>query len=116
MVWSTSRDNTKLDRAREAASHRFWHLPHDLLSKMLHFEMHENNFLLAGGSLWQRLGSIPMGGPFSAQSADLHTLWGVKTQGKKMWDLGSLTILDEGFPVWVRGQRWFSLAHFRTMF
>ena len=28
-----------------------------------------------------------MGAPFSAQSADLHTLWGVKTQGKKMRDL-----------------------------
>ena len=113
VVWSISRDSAKLDRAGEAASHRFWHLPHDLLSKMLHFEMHENNFLLAGGSLWQCLGSIPMGGPFSAQSAVLHSLWGVKTQGKKMRDLGSLTISDEVFPVWVRGRHWFSLAQFR---
>ena len=113
VVWSISRDIAKLDRAGGAASHRSWYLPHDVLSKMLHFEMHENNFLLAGGSLWQLLGSIPMGGPFSAQSADLHTLWGVKTQGKKMRDLGSLTISDEGFPVWVRGRHWFSLAQFR---
>ena len=99
VVWSISRDSAKLDRAGEAASHQFWYVPHDVLSKMLHFEMHENNFLLAGGSMWQRLGSIPMGGPFSAQSADLHTLWGVKTQGKKMRYLGSMTISDEGFPV-----------------
>ena len=54
-----------------------------------------------------------MGGPFNAQSADLHTLWGVKTQGKKMRDLGSLTISDEGFPVWVRRRHEFSLAQFR---
>ena len=52
VVWSISQDSAKLDRAGEAASHRFLHLLHDLLSKMLlHFEMHENNFLLAGGSL-----------------------------------------------------------------
>ena len=54
-----------------------------------------------------------MGGPFSAQSADLHTLLGVTTQGKRMRDLGNLTISDEGFPVWVRGRDWFSLAQFR---
>ena len=54
-----------------------------------------------------------MGGAFSAQSADLHTLWGVKTQRKKMRELGSLTISDEGFSVWVRGQHWFSVAQFR---
>ena len=93
------------------ASHWFWHSPHDLLSKMLHFELHENNFLPAGDSLWQRLGSIPMGGPFGAQSADLHTLWGVTTQGKKTRE--SLTISDAGFPVWVCGRHWFSLAQFR---
>ena len=38
----------KLERAREAASHRLWYLPHDLLSKMLHLKMHENTFVLAG--------------------------------------------------------------------
>ena len=54
-----------------------------------------------------------MGGPLSAQSADLHTLWGIKTKSKKMRDVGVLTISDEGFPVWVRGQDCFSLAQFR---
>ena len=112
VIWSISRDNAKLDRAGEAESHRFWHLPHAQLREMLFFEVRENNFLLAAGSLWQRLDSIPMGGPFSAQSADLHTLWGVKTKSKKMRDLGALTTSDEGFPVWVRGQDWFSLAQF----
>ena len=102
MIWSISRDSAKLDRAGEAANHGFWHLPHAQLREMLFFEMHKNNFLLAAGSLWQRLGSIPMGGPFSAKSADLHTLWGIKTKSKKMRDLGVLTISDEGFPIWVR--------------
>ena len=104
MVWSISRDSAKLDRVGEATHHRFWHLPHAQLSKMLFFKMHENNFLLAAGSLWQRLDNIQMGGPFSAQSADLHILWGVKTQSKRMRDLGTLTISDERFPVWVRGR------------
>ena len=111
-MWSINRDSPKLDRAGKAAGHWFWHVPPSRLSQMLHFEMHENNFLFAGGSLRQCLGSIPTGGPFSAQRADLHALWGVKTQGKKMCHLGNLTICDEGLLVWVRGRDRFSLAQF----
>ena len=54
-----------------------------------------------------------MGGPLPAQSADLHTLWKVKQAGKRLCDWGSLTISDEGCPVWQRGGMWFSLCQFR---
>ena len=65
------------------------------------------------GTLWKREGSILMGGPFSAQSADLHTLWKVKRAGKKLRDWGGLNISDEGYIYWQRGPLWFSLCQFR---
>ena len=69
--------------------------------------------LQAVGTLWQRQGSIPMGGPFSAQSADLHTLWKVKRAGKKLPEWGTLNISDEGYVYWQRGSLWFSLCQLR---
>ena len=79
---------------------------------MLKFELLHNNVLQAVGKLWSRKISIPMGGPFSAQSADLHTLWGVKENGKRLRDWGSLNLLEDGYVFWTRGTMWFSLAHF----
>ena len=84
--WSIHRDTPKLDRAGVATSEKFWVLTHSHLTAMLNFELLHNNVLQAVGRLWSRKISIPMGGPFSAQSADLHTLWGVKKNGKKMKD------------------------------
>ena len=54
-----------------------------------------------------------MGGPFSAQSADLHTLWRVKRVGKRLRNWGELNISDEGYIYWQRGPLWFSLSQFR---
>ena len=96
LQWSVSKESAKLDRAGQATNRRFWCITHDLLSRLLKFELTENNMLQAVGTLWQREGSIPMGGPFSAQSADLHTLWKVKRAGKKPRDWGVLNISDEG--------------------
>ena len=53
-----------------------------------------------------------MGGPFSAQSADLHTLWGVKKGGKRLRDWGTLNLYEDGHVHWTRGTMWFSLAQF----
>ena len=72
--WSIHRDTPKLDRAGMATSNKFWVLQHDRLTKMLKFKLLHNNVLQAVGKLWSRKISIPMGGPFFAQSADLHTL------------------------------------------
>ena len=61
-----------------ATSEKFWVLQHDCLTRMLKFELLNNNVLQAVGEPCSREISIPMGGLFSAQSADLHTRWGVK--------------------------------------
>ena len=55
-----------------------------------------------------------MGGVFSAQSADLHTLWGVKKGVKRQRDWGSIMISEEGYVYWTRGNMWFNLAQFRN--
>ena len=111
--WSVRKESAKLDRAGQATNTRFWCITHDLLSRLLKFELTENNMLQAVGTLWKREGAIPMGGPFSAQSADLHTLWKVKRAGKKLRDWGELNISDEGYIYWQRGPLWFSLCQFR---
>ena len=69
-----------------ATSENFWVPQHDRLARMLKFELLHNNVLQADGELWSREISMPLGGPFSAQSADLHTLWGVKKGGKRLRD------------------------------
>ena len=104
--WSVSKDNAKLDRAGQATNTRMWYITHDLLTRLLRFELTENNMLQAVGTLWKREGSIPMGGPFSAQSADL---W-VKRAGKKLPDWGALNISNEGYVYWQRRALWFSLC------
>ena len=88
--WSVNKDSPKLDRAGQANHSTFWCLPHDLLTRLLRFELLHNNVLHAVGGLWRRSTGIPMGRPFSAQSADLHTLWRVKKAGKRLRDWRSL--------------------------
>ena len=111
--WWIHRDTPKLDRSGVATSEKFWVLTHNHLSAMLNFELLHNNVLQAVGQLWSRKVSIPMGGPFSAQSADLHTLWGVKKNGKRMKDWGNMNLSEDGYIFWTRGTMWFSLAQFR---
>ena len=84
LQWSINCDTPKLDKARQATSSRFWHLMHDLLTCLLRFELLHNNVLQAVGTLWRGLTNIPMGGPFSAQSANLHILWKVKLANREL--------------------------------
>ena len=111
--WSIHRDTPKLDRAGMATIEKFWVLTHNQLTGMLTFELLHNNVLQAVGKLWSTKISIPMGGPFSAQSADLHTLWGVKKNGKRMKDWGNMSLSEDGYVFSTRGAMWFSLAQFR---
>ena len=41
-----------------------------------------------------------MGGPFSAQSADLRSVWGAKTRVDLMRKLGHLSFSPRGHPLW----------------
>ena len=54
-----------------------------------------------------------MGGPFSAQFADLHTVWRKKKVGKNLEDWGSVQVSKEGYLFWTREQMLFSLCQFR---
>ena len=95
-----------------ATSENCWVLQHDRLARMLKFELLHNDVLQAVGERWSREISIPMGGPFSAQSADLHTLWGVKKSGKRLRDWVSQNLPKDGYVYWSRATMWFSLAQF----
>ena len=54
----------------------------------------------SAGHLWSRRRCIPMGGSFSAQAADLHSLWSVYTSYHPFYTLSQLSVSPEGFPYW----------------
>ena len=72
--WSIHKDSKQLDRAGRAKAEKFWYITHGMPSETISFEMHCNNFIRAVVGLRSRHGCIPMGGSFSAQAADLHSL------------------------------------------
>ena len=45
-------------------------------------------------------GGGTMGGPFSAQGADIHSVWRVYQHRGLFRRLGTLTVSPEGFPLW----------------
>jgi hypothetical protein len=110
---SINKDTLKLDRAGQATNMWFWHVSHDLLTRLLKFELLSNNVLQAVGTLWHHDTRIPMGGPFSAQSVDLHTLWKIKRLGKKLPECGELHVSDNRYDYWCRGSIWFRLCQFK---
>ena len=83
-----------------SAAHCNWNISHDLLTHLLRFEFLKYNVLQAVGALWRHDTSIPMGRPFSAQSAALHTLWKIKRAGKPLRDWGVLEVSEEGYIHW----------------
>ena len=114
VVWSIHRDNKQLDRAGVGTTSRFFHMTHADLENLVYFSLLTDTYTQASGRLWSRTGAIPMGGPFSAQSADLRSVWGAKTRVDLMRRLGQLTFSPRGHPLWStpRGNT-ISLAQFR---
>ena len=51
--------------------------------------------------MWVRVGCIPTGGPFSSQSADLHSVWCAYKNRGKFRDLGQLIVSESGYPYWI---------------
>ena len=86
LQWSIQWDTPKLDWAGATTREKFWVPSHDRLTQFLKFELLSNNVLQAVGELWSSELSIQMGGPFSTLSADLQSVWGVKTGGKRLRD------------------------------
>ena len=110
---SIHKDSKMLDRAGRAKATKFWYITHAQMSDTITFEMHCNNFITAVGGLWCRHGCIPMGGSFSAQAADLHSLWQVYSNHHLLRRLGSLTVSEAGFPYWESPQGITGLCQFR---
>ena len=100
-VWSIHRDNKSLDRAGKGTSDRFFHMAHTDLENLVYFSLMTDTFTQASGRVWDRQGAIPMGGPFSAQAADLRSIWGVKQRIDLMRRLGRLHFTERGHPLWL---------------
>ena len=100
VVWSIHRDNKHLDRAGVGTTSRFFHMTHTDLENLVYFSLLTDTYTQASGRLWSRTGAIPTGGPFSAQSADLRSVWGAKTRVDLMRRLGQLTFSPRGHPLW----------------
>ena len=72
----------------------------DELNDPVSFSLLRDNVVLAAGEPWRRGGAIPMGGPFSAQSADLHCVSTCKKAVSPLRRLGGLSVTDAGILQW----------------
>ena len=113
VVWSVHKESKKLDRAGRGNSAKFWYITQGSLEDTVTWEMKYNNFILSAGNLWCRHGCIPMGGSFSAQAADLHSLWSVYIHKGLFRRLGTLRVTDSGFPYWENSHGRVSMQQFR---
>ena len=113
VVWSVHKESKKLDRAGRGNSAKFWYITQGSLEDTVTWEMKYNNFILSAGNLWCRHGCIPMGGSFSAQAADLHSLWSVYIHRGLFRRLGTLRVTDSGFPYWENSHGRVSMQQFR---
>ena len=94
--WSIHKDNKKLDRAGEAKKSTFDFLSMDELLDLVSFSLLSDNMVLAAAEPWRRSGTIPMGGPFTAQAADLHCVWSCKKAVSLLRRLGDQFVTGTG--------------------
>ena len=100
VVWSVHHMHSTLDSAGKASAYGFRYITHDQLRSIVQHELSNNNACWAVGNVWVRTNCIPMGGPFSAQGADVHSLWQLCQHRHLLRSLGSLTFSPQGFPLW----------------
>ena len=101
-----------MDRAGRVNSTKIWFLTHEQMTNTIMFELQHNNYIRAAGDLWCR-SVYSHGGPFLAQAADLHYLWGVYKNRHIFRALGELRIAGKGFPIWVNTSRVIALRQFK---
>ena len=75
MCLSIHKTDKSMDRVGKATDYNFSVISHAELVDLITFSLCSDNFCWAACSAWQRLFAIPMGGSFSAQSADLYCIW-----------------------------------------
>ena len=114
MFWSVHKYDKCLDRCGKASAFNFDILSHAELTELVRFCLQDDSFCQGAGSCWSRSFALPMGGPFSAQAADLHSLWGFHVHKQRFYALGKLRTTDSGYPIWVNNRgRIIALAQFR---
>ena len=100
MFWSIHKYDKCLDRCRKLNSYIFDVISHDELTSLIQFCLQEDRFCVAVGQFWSRAFPLPMGGPFSAQAADLHSIWGFDLNNQRLYELGELSFTARGFLIW----------------
>ena len=113
VTWSVHHTLSALDRPGMGTNKQFWYLTHDELTRYVSFELQKNNKCWSVGQLWRRDKCIPMGGSFSAQSADLHSIWGAYNGRQGFRRLGALNISPEGYVHWT-GRWQVAMCQFRN--
>ena len=103
-----------LDHYGKATANKFDSMSHDKLNSILEFILTNDRFCTAGGEGWARAYALSMGGAFSAQAADLHSIWCFHVNRQHLYALGALQFSDSGYPLWVHDNgRMVSLAQLR---
>ena len=80
---------------------------------LVEFSLSQDNVVVAAGELWRHTGAISMGGSFSAQSADLHSVWCCKLRVDQLWRWGQFSKTNDGIVQWSTGDTTFALQQFR---
>ena len=99
VIWSIHHSVSALDRPGLGTSKQFRYLAHEELARYVSFELQQNNKRWTVGQLWGRDRCIPMGGYFSAQSADLHSISGAYKGRQEFWRLGDGALEKHVVPV-----------------
>ena len=90
----------RLNRLGMGTNKKFRYLTHQELAGNVSFELQKNNKCWAVGQLWGRDKCIPMGGSFSAQSANLHSIWAAYKGRQEFRRLGALNVSPKGYIYW----------------
>ena len=100
ITWSVHHNVIALDMPGLGTNKNFWYITHHELSRYVSLELEKNNKCWPVGKLWSRDRCIPMGGSFSAQHADLHSIWGSYRGIQEFRCLGALNLSSEGNVLW----------------
>ena len=100
MVWSVHRDDPVHDRPGAASNSQYDIISHKQLVAIVRFSMLQDIHAQSVGQVWFRKASIPMGGRFSAQGADLHSVWQLHCHVRGLHRLGTLRFSEQQLPHW----------------
>ena len=100
MFWSIHKHDKCLDGCGKANAYNFDIMSHEERTNLIRFCLQEDKFCVGAGRCWSRPFALPMGGPFSAQAADLHSIRKFHLHKQRFYALGELSFTAPGFPIW----------------